>query len=252
MTPRVYIGPLGSYSEVEGVGPSSGFDPFAFPSRADFSVNSARVEYAQSATPVLHTQTAGPIAGGFNGGGQGTKSILGFDIADGLALSALVSFEYTWLNLVPFVVGGLAVYANFIVDLFGNGTVYKILVIDPLSVVALNNGTTITNGDGSKTTSLLFASQWVLVVLDVPGYPPGVPVPQVNLAPGGSWLSRSYSVADIAAAYPLAVLRRASSLDGGLPKATVTPAVMLITGDSSNNRISNMKLSNVKLNGVAV
>jgi hypothetical protein len=175
--------------------------------------------------------------------------VLGVDVGDGLPLGSLVSLSWTWLDLVPYVASPIETYANLIVDLFGNGSVYKIFVIDPASVVALNNGTTIVNGDGSRTTSIVFASQWVLVVLDVPGYPPGVPVPAVNHNPVGSWLSRSYRVADIAAAYPAAVLRRASSLDGGLPIATVTPAMLLCAGDSGNNRVQAFKLSAITFNG---
>jgi hypothetical protein len=246
------MGPLGSTQKVDG-STGGGLDPFEFPARGDFSVNSARVEGAWSAEPVLHSQTHGPLAGGgYNGGGTGSKSILGVDVGDGLPLASLVSLSWTWLNLVPYVVSPFSVYANLIVDLFGDGTVYKIFVIDPGSVPALNNGTTIVNGDGSRTTSIVFASEWVLVVLDVPGYPPGVPVPAVNLNPVGSWLNRSYRVADIAAAYPLAVLRRASSLDGGLPIATVTPALLVCVGDSGNNRVHAMKVTDITFNGVQV
>jgi hypothetical protein len=217
--------------------------------RGDFSVNAGRVENAWSDAPVLHTQTKNPGAGGYNGGGQGSKSILGFNVGDGLALSLLLSVAWTWFNLVPYVSTPFGVYLNLIVDLFGNGTLYKILVVDPSSVPALNNGTTILNVDGSRTTSIDFATEWVLVVNDVPGYPPGIPAPAVNLVPGGSWLNRSYRLADIAAAYPLAVLRRANTLDGGLPLATVTPAMLLCTGDSGNNRVHAMKVTDVLFNG---
>ena len=235
-----------------GGGGGGGGNLFTRLQRGDFSVNAARVENAWSETPVLHTQTHGPSgAGGFNGGGGGAKSILGVDVGNGFALGALVSLSWTWLDLVPYVASPLETYCNLIVDLFGNGSVYKVLVIDPASVPALNNGTTVTNGDGSRTTSILFSSQWVLVVNDVPGYPPGVPAPAVNLAPGGSWLSRSYRLADIAAAYPLAVLRRASSLDGGLPIATVTPAMLLCCGDSANNRVQAFKIGGITFNGTS-
>ena len=246
------MGPLGSTQLVQGGGGGGGGDLFAELARGDFSVNSGRVENAWSDSPVLHTQTRGPLAaGGYNGGGTGSKSILGVDVGNGLPLGSLVSLAWTWLDLVPYVASPLETYANLIVDLFGDGSVYKILVIDPASVAALNNGTTVVNLDGSRTTSITFASQWVLVVLDVPGYPPGVPLPVVNLNPVGSWLSRSYRLADIAAAYPAAVLRRASSLDGGLPLATVTPAVLICAGDSGNNRIQAFRITAITFNGSA-
>lgn len=251
MTARVYMGPLGSTQLVQGA-TGGGGDLFAQLARGDFSVNAGRVENAWSDTPVLHTQTRSPLSGGYNGGGTGSKAMLGVDVGDGLPLSSLVSLAWTWLDLVPYVSSPLETYCNLIVDLFGDGSLFKILVIDAASVVALNNGTTVTNGDGSRTTSIVFGSQWVLVVNDVPGYPPGVPVPAVNLNPVGSWLSRSYRVADIAAAYPLAVLRRASSLDGGLPIATVTPAMLICAGDSGNNRVQAFKVSAINFNGATV
>jgi hypothetical protein len=251
MVASVYMGPLGSTQLVQGM-TGGGGDLFAQLARGDFSVNSGRVENAWSDSPVLHTQTRGPlVAGGYNGGGTGSKSILGVDVGNGLPLASLVSLSWTWLDLVPYVSSPLECYCNLIVDLFGDGSLYKILVIDPASVPALNNGTTVLNLDGSRTTSIAFGTQFVLVVNDVPGYPPGVPVPAVNLNPVGSWLSRSYRVADIAAAYPAAVLRRASSLDGGLPIATVTPAMLLCAGDSGNNRVQAFKVTSIFFNGVA-
>ena len=249
---HVYIGPAGSTQQVQGPGGGSA-DLFTHLERGDFSVNCARVENAWSNDPVLHTQTRGPlVSGGYNGGGTGSKAILGVNVGDGLPLAALLSLSWSWRNMVPYVATPFGVYANLLVDLFGNGTVYKILVIDPSSVPALNNGTTVINVDGSKTTSINFATEWVLVVLDVPGYPPGVPVPAVNLAPAGSWLNRSYRLADIAAAYPLAVLRRAATGDGGLPIATVTPALLLCAGDSGNNRVHAMRVTEILLNGSEV
>jgi len=214
--------------------------------RVDCSVNSARVEQPYSATPFLHCQNGGNAAGGFNGGGVGNKSILGFDVGDGEALGVWTGVEWTWLDLAA-ATPGIGVYANLIVDQNGNGTLYKVFVIDPASGVALNNGTTVTNGDGSKTTTFDPSTEYVLVVNDIVGV-----VPAVDLG-GPFWGNRSYRVSDILATYPLAKFKYAASADGGLPKTpTKTPAYLLMTGDSTNNRVRAFRLSGVKFDGVPV
>jgi len=226
---------------------------FQFLNRGDFSVNKASVENAWSTTPVLKTQTGLNAAGGFNGGGTGNKSILGIDVANGALLATLVSVVYTWRPLVPYVFTPFQPYVNLIVELgLPAPAGFKILVIDPVALPALNTCTTVNNGDGTFTTTFLAAANFIQVVNDVPGYPPGVPVPAVNLAPLGTWLNRSYTLASIVAAYPLAAFRRVSSLDGGLPVATITPAMMLIGGDSGNNRIEAWELINIQFNGAPV
>lgn len=224
----------------EGVG-GGGFD---FPNRVDLSVNSARVESANSVYPMLHTQTGGNTAGGYNGGGLGNKSILGIDVGNGLPLGQLKTVAYTWLNAAPFI-ASFPVYANLVVDINGDGSVYKIFVIDPSVNPALNVTTNVTNPDGSVTTTFDAATNYVQVVNFIPPV-----VPAVNLGP--SWPSQSFRMSDILAAYPNAVLRRAASGDGGLPNGTVTPAFLLATGDSNNNTIRQFRLSAIKFNGVLV
>lgn len=252
MTAHVYIGPLGSTQEVQGIDGGGG-DLFAFLDRGDFSVNKASVENAWSAQPVIKTQTGVNTAGGFNGGGTGNKSILGINAGVDLLLSLLTSIAFTWRPLVPYNPTPFKPYVNLIVELGAPAPPgFKILVIDPSALASLNTHTTINNGDGTFTTTWNATANNIQVVNDVPGYPPGVPVPAVNLVPGGSWLNRSYTLASIASAYPLAALRRVSSLDGGLPVATVTPPFLIVGGDSGNNRIQAWELSSIAFNGAAV
>ena len=240
-------------------GPGGGAS-FAFPARVDCSVNAARVAELYSPAPVLHTQSALPVAGGFNGGGTGNKAIVGYRVGNLLPLGALVGFSWTWLDLNPATPGlPASVYANLVLDVNGNGTAYKIGVVDPASLPVLNQGTTIVNGDGSKTSTWLAASNNLLIVLGlpVPPLPPGGPgfvPPTVAGAPlPGGWPSNSYSVPDILAAYPACRLAEASTLDGGLPKGpNTTPAFMLIAGDSGNHAIKAQRLTGVTFNGALV
>jgi len=229
-----------------------------FPDRVDCSVNSAHVEETYSSAPILHAQPAGNVAGAFNGGGLGNKCILAFRVGDLLPLGLFTGFKYTWRDLNPGT-PGIGVYANLVLDVNGDGSAYKIASIDPISPPALGNGTTITNPDGTKTTSFNGATDNLLIVNGLlnPPLPPGGPgfvPPTVPGAPlPGGWPSNSYSLASILAAYPACRLAEASSLDNGLPKApNKTPAFMIITGDSINMLVRAFRLTNIEFNGVKI
>jgi hypothetical protein len=210
----------------------------------DMSVNSGRVDGIGSDHLVLRTLTAGSVVGGFNGGGTGSKAIAAFtDAGLNLPLSSLASFEYTWLDIVSFSAGFL-VYANLVVELdpIGAPGVYNILVVDPATPTSLHTYTTTVNPDGSSTT------QWTSsnAIQVVGGLPPAIPP---DFGSGPSWTSESYLIPTILAAYPNAILRRVASGDGGLPKLQVTPAFMLITGDSNNNNVRALMVHKVLFNG---
>jgi hypothetical protein len=235
---------------------------FTFQNRVDCSVNSAHVEAPYTVLPVLHAQSGGNTAGGYNGGGTGNKSILGFRVGNGLSLSLLSSIEWTWLDLNP-ATSGLPVYANLVIDVYGDGSVFKIGVIDPSALPVLNNGNTVLNLDGSRTTTWLGASDNILIVnglsAAVPAAgPPYVPPDVQGAAPPtygftGGWPASSYKLSTILGAYPNATLAEANSLDGGLPKSpNKTPALLLVTGDSTNQIIRAFRLSNVRFNGALV
>lgn len=229
-----------------------------FPDRVDCSVNSAHVESLYGKAPVLHAQPGGNVAGGFNGGGLGNKCILGFRVGNLLPLGSLSGFKYTWRDLNP-ATPGIATYVNLVLDVNGNGSAYKIAVVDPASPPGLGNGTTVTNPDGTKTTTFDAATMNLLIVLGlpVPPLPPGGPgfvPPTVPGAPlPGGWPSNSWSIAAILAAYPACRLAEASSLDGGLPKApNTTPAFMIITADSINMLVRAFRITDIEFNGVAI
>lgn len=201
---------------------------YLFPDRVDCSVNAARVENVYSSAPILHTQAHGAVAGGFNGAGTGSKSILGFATQDlvPLSSSSSVGIAWTWRDLD--LTNPRAPYANMVIDINGDGSVYKIFVVDPASNPLLLNGATVVNPDGTRTTSWDTVLENVLVVNLLAGV-----VPDVSL--GVPWPSNSFKLADILATYPNARYAAASSLDAGLPIApNVTPAFMLILGDSTD------------------
>lgn len=217
---------------------------FLFPNRVDCSVNCGRVEALYSAAPVLHVQTGGNSAGGFNGAGVGNKGILGFRTGNNLPLGTWTGHQYTYRDLSP-LTSLWQPYTNLVVDINGDGSLYKIFVVDPLSNPALNPGTSVTNLDGSKTFTHVAGTHYVLVVNDLAGV-----VPFVNL--GASWVNHGYRIADILAVYPAAKFKEAASGDGGMPASVITPPFMLVVGDSSNNKLHAVRLTNVSFNGVVV
>jgi hypothetical protein len=83
------------------------------------------------------------------------------------------------------------------------------------------------------------ASQW-RAVGGIPGLLPG----HLEAATG--------RLSDVAAAYPQACLRDADTGDAGLPAGDVTPAVMLILGDSRNTTEMGVELSDVAVSGARV
>lgn len=222
-----------------------GGDTLAFLNRVDCSVNSANVSNAYGARPILQIRTGGNVAGGFNGIGLGNKSILGFSGFDGIALSTLTSFSYRWRDMAPGNSPFLP-YANLVVDINGNDTVYKIFVMSVPGPVGSNPFSIIVNGDGTTTYTHIFGSNDLQVVNDIPPV-----VPYINV--GVPWQSHSYRLSDILASYPSARLRDIASGDAGLPKSpAITPSFLLIQGDSNTNRIGGTALYEVFFNGTQV
>jgi hypothetical protein len=227
-----------------------------FANRFDLSVNHARIENATSSAPTFVIPTSGPNpAGGFNGGGTGNKGILGFKEHGGLPVGGFqsVSFEYqfnslTTVTFVPFF--------NMVVDITGTGG-YRIFVIDPSVAVSLNTGTITPLGGGKFRFTHNTATNYVQVVNAFTAYPgptppasPAVspPVP-IAMGTGPSWQGASFRYSDILASYPASILVDANSLDGGLPNASITPALMIIMADSNNLSPYNVTIQNVLFNG---
>jgi hypothetical protein len=223
-----------------GGGPGSGL---IFPNRYDLSVNGARVENAGSDGALLITQTDVNVAGAYNGGGTGNKAILGCNGHAGIPLGALGKITWEWQQIsdepLPFMV-----YANLIIDTAGAPGL-MVFPIDPALAGPLNTGTLTLLGPGHYTFTHDPAVNYVQVV-QVPlgpgnnfcsdgGSTGPVPVALGPTIAGTAWPAMSFKYSDIIAGFPAAATIDASTLDGGLPKTTVTPALLLIVGDSVNH-----------------
>jgi hypothetical protein len=226
--------------------------------RSDQSVNSARVDNVYSTEPILRTQSAGNVAGGFNGAGTGNKAILGCRPSTaGIPLASIVDFSFTFTDLLAL---GLTVYANWILDLNGDQTAYAVGVIDPAATPGLLLGAPTFNPDGSETWSWNPTFNMMIVNgLLVPPNPPGGPgfvAPTITL-PGPplpvGWQNNSYSPAAILAAYPACLVRAGDTTDGGLPKSpNVSYPFLFIAGDSTNQSQRAFQLKRLLLNTIPI
>ena len=223
--------------------PGGGGGGLAFPQRYDLSVNGAHIDDAGSSYPVLVTQTTVSAVGAYNGAGVGNKAIIGFGGHAPMPLGALPTIEWEWQQLdggPPF-----SPYANVVVEM--SPGVYRIFVIDP-AVVGLSVGTLTALGPGHfsfrhipRVDSVQIVNAFTTVPLVSP------PVPAAHGGP--PWQSASFSYLAISASFPGAQVVDASTLDDGMPKTTVTPALMICSGDSTNLRARSHRLLSVKLNG---
>ena len=249
----------------------------AFPNRYDLSVNSARVEDATAAQPLLITLTGGNAAGGYNGGGTGNKAILGCKGHSGTPLSSITSIVFEWEKIsleapLPPAPGQYYPYVNLIVDLGPTGppgNTIRILTIDSSPLIpTLNTGTLtviganrwrFTHTPGANLVQVVQRNTIVAVPpppSDFAAPPNGTGVVPIALplvvAPNSAWPAFAFRYSDILAAYPNATLIDAGPptfADGGLPLGGTVPSVMMIVGDSGNHSEHTEKLLSFTING---
>ena len=227
-----------------GGGGGGGGGGLVFPARYDLSVNGAHVDDVGSSGPVLVTGTQVNAAGAYNGAGVGNKAIIGFGGHPPLPVPALVSVEWEWQQLdggAPFMP-----YANLVVS--GLDVPLRIFAIDPAAPAPLNVGTLTVLGPGHF--SFLHDARTNFVQVVQPNLPNtfSPPVP-VAAGAGVDWHNLSFDWAAIVLAFPGAQLVDGSTLDGGMPKTTVTPQLIICSGDATNVRARSHRLLSVKLNG---
>lgn len=195
-------------------------DSASMPSLADFedlSVNQASAAYEGAPTFALRlrTEAGSNDAGGFNGGGTGNKSIAGAAGYDEAPLAGFADLAFETRGIA----GPLTPYFNVIVDLdCGNGDTPLVLVVADTTAAT----GPVDLGEGiSRYEWAANAAQWRAVG----GLGDLLPS---HIATEAGKLS------DVVFAYPAACLRDANTGDGGLPAGVVTPAVLVILGDSNN------------------
>ena len=247
--------PVGEAIEVTSTGaPSTGAPiqpggaiPWA--SFTNLSVNAAGATRSEEGWEMwTHGISGNPNAAGnkgFHSGGAGNKAMLGTDHIDDMALGDLTSFSVRY---------GLRTagndhqlnrpYVNVLIDVNGDGSLYKIGVFDAHSNPALNLLTEVSEGDAQDHEYLRswIGAGKIKVVNELAGV-----VPVVSL--GAGWLNKIFTIPDILAVYPEARLVRAFPADGGLPADLVLPALWLVVGDSTYTRYSRIVVREVRVNG---
>jgi len=195
-----------------------------------------------------HAITGNPNAAGnkgFHGGGAGNKSMLGTDFIDDMALGAFTSFSVRYgLRTAGNDHALNRPYVNVLIDANGDGSLYKIGVLDAHSNPQLNLLTDVTEGvatDHEYTRAWVGAGK-IKIVNELAGV-----VPAVSL--GAGWLNKVFTISDILAVYPDARLVRAFPADGGLPADLTLPALWLVVGDSTYTRYSRIIVREVRVNG---
>jgi hypothetical protein len=227
----------------------------------DFSVNEAQAYLKPAPELILRTSALAPGAGGFNGGGVGNKSIWGVWGLNGLPIAQFLSAQFVWTNIVgPAGINYIPAepttvatpYINFLVDFdpLGAGDIRVCVICTDQLNPAINNavGTQVNNGSNELTYSWDGNTQDVLIVGSPPTAVPGGVAPNVSVGPG--WFNNSYNWQALVAANPDAVLVDAYSGDGGLPAGAVTPAFMLISGDSGAQIKQGKLIRSLDANGI--
>ncbi|GDX79190.1 hypothetical protein LBMAG42_10010 [Deltaproteobacteria bacterium] len=180
----------------------------------DLSVNQASAVTGSGGLR-LRTEAGTNEPGGFNGGGTGNKSIAALPGVDSTPLASLTTLAFE----TTLVAGALTPYFNVIVDLdCGNGDTPLVLVVADTTAATgpLDLGEGVSRYEWAAT-----GAQWRAVGgLD-------------DLLPSHTAMEAG-KLSDVVAAYPAACLRDAATGDGGLPAGVVTPAMLVILGDSNN------------------
>lgn len=222
---------------------------------ANFSVNAAGARLTGEGLEFYTHGISGNVAGGFVGGGTGNKAIIGTDFAlVDQSVGVLNALRVTYAHRRPANTSVLSEpYINFIVDINGDGSVYKIFVLDQASNPALNllNKAAVagTVPEDHEYTLTWIGDGRVKIVNELAGV-----TPVEN--EGAGWLNRVFrigSVGDAAgtsvlAEYPNARFVHAYPADGGLPDSVCLPATLLVLGDSNWTQYTSIVLREFRIN----
>lgn len=209
---------------------------------------------------VLRVGAGAHPAGAFSGGGTGNKSILGVLGRDGLPIGGLTALEFRWTNVVgpvggtyipPGAASPVVPYMNLVVDFnpAGPSDLRVLSLMDSGLGGAISAAIGTYTNDGFNVITHAWSSAMDVLIVNAPPNPVPGGVPP-NVSTGPSWFQNTYSWAALVAANPTAVLRDAFTGDGGLPAGAVTPAILLVSGDSGNVTRSGKRFSSLKVNGV--
>ena len=232
----------GTPSETPGIAPGG---LVSFNEWENYSVNAAGASQTNAGWELWTYANPANPAGGFNNAARtGNKGLLATGVLDEWSLDRLEAIEIRYACRTSSVASTLNhPYVNIQIDVNGDGTLYKIGVID-YTTDATNLLTRTSVGatpEEHEYTLTWIGDGRIKVVNDIAGV-----TPVVN---GPNWLSRIYRIADIIAVYPNAKIVRAFSNDGGLPANQELPGFWLNLGDSNYIQNSRILVRGVRING---
>lgn len=217
-----------------------------YPSLYDHSVNRAYgKKNAEGKIDLICEPFTGNVAGNFNGGGTGNKAMLGLPAYNSMALGALSSLE---MNYHLFAGIEYDTVFQWQVDLANDGNFKVFLIGGFTNAAAESTADQTTDGVGNYRLAWDKNIHNVLVVGGVTGVEPKVKATATSTA----WWELAYSIADILAVYPNAIIKKGVNLDGGLPAKEYMSAIWLQKGGSGTTTREHSRISDVKINGSIV
>jgi hypothetical protein len=102
---------------------------------------------------------------------------------------------------------------------------------------------------GDLVSVVNFQGMWIPSVPPPPATQLVLPTIGPVPPPTSAWPASGYKISDILAVYPNAVLYTGNINDGGNPKNTVMPPILLVMGDSGNHTLGNMRVKRWLING---
>lgn len=231
--------------------PVGGAIPFG--AWSDYSVNAAGARLSDEGWTLFTHGITGNQPGGFGAAQAGNKVVFGTDF--GLVdqpITALQNLSIRYADRRPAETSILAnPYVNFVVDINGDGSEYKILVLDQYDTNAALNLLTKASVAGTVPEDHEYTLTWVgggRVKVVGPNADPLPGVTPVEDEGNGSWLLKVYTLTDIIAVFPNAKFAHAFPDDPGLPNGVCLPTTLLVLGDSGWTRYASVLVRRVTLN----
>lgn len=208
----------------------------------NLSVNNAFVtlEVLKKKSEHFTLQVSGGIfpPGSFNGGGTGSKAILGINNLNDFKLSEFQSLQYSSKSQASYAIASI-LYLNVIIDLECDGSKIKILTADPEF-----QSTPISIDEQGFQTYRISSSDAQFRAVGGLYDQNGNEIASPN-NPGTGQLA---SMNSIVAAYPNACLVKTMTGDGGMPKNVETSSLLFVVGSSGTTLFTQSLLKNIQLN----
>lgn len=178
-------------------------------------------------------------AGSYNGGGTGSKAILGVNNFNDVKLTELNSIQYTERSYSDQPIASI-LYLNIIIDLECDGNTVKILTADP----EFQSTPVAVDAEGFETYRIEESDKQFRAVgglYDQNG--------NEIASPNNPGTGQLASFNDITAAYPNACIKKTATGDGGMPKSpTETSGILFVVGSSSTNYNTGAEIKEIKFN----